>query len=117
MRTGLDPNLLSRDQEIVRAYVSDDLVHGVATARFYTEFLLATQRTIESAHRLRLPCLLMQAGADGIVDASVTTTFFKKAGSSDKTLKVYDGWYHEIHNEPGWESVLKDMNSWMSART
>jgi len=116
MGTGLDPSLLSHDQEVVRAYVSDPLVHGVATARFYTELLQTSWDTIRSAEKLRLPCLLMQAGADGIVDASVTTAFFKQAGSPDKTLKVYDGWYHEIHNEPGWESVLKDIDSWISAR-
>lgn len=114
--TGLDPNLLSHRQEIVQAYVSDPLVHGVATARFYTELVRATKETIDSAGKLKLPCLIMQAGADGIVDASVTTAFFRQVGSADKTLKVYDGWYHEIQNEPGWESVVKDIDAWILAR-
>ncbi len=116
LSTGLDPNLLSRNQEIARSYVSDPLVHGVATARFYTEFLQASWNTMRSAEKLRVPCLIMQAGADGIVDASVTTAFFKQVGSPDKTLKVYDDLYHEIHNESGWESVLRDIDSWISAR-
>ena len=30
------------------------------------------------------------------------------AGSADKTLKVYDGLYHEIFNEPEQEQVLDD---------
>jgi alpha-beta hydrolase superfamily lysophospholipase len=116
LSTGLDPNLLSHRQEIVQSYVSDALVHGVATARFYTEFLRATKETIDSAGKLKLPCLIMQAGADGIVDAAVTTAFFKQVGSADKTLKVYDAWYHEIQNEPGWESVVKDIDAWVLAR-
>jgi len=117
MTTGLDANLLSHDGEVVRQYVNDPLVHGVATARFYTEFLRAEDETFKEAGQLTLPCLITQAGADGIVDPSGTMDFFKKVGSADKTLKVYDGFYHEILNEPGKESVLAEIDTWLSART
>jgi alpha-beta hydrolase superfamily lysophospholipase len=117
LTTGLDANLLSHDREVVRNYVGDPLVHDVATTRFYTEFLRAEDEAIEEAGQLTLPCLIMQAGADGIVDPSGTADFFKKIASSDKTLKVYDGFYHEILNEPGKESVLRDIDAWLSART
>jgi len=116
MDTGLDPNLLSHDQKIVRDYASDPLVHSRASARFYTELLRAEHETIRTADKLLLPCLLMQGGADGIVDPSATVDLFKKVASSDKTLKVYDGFYHEILNEPGKESVLSDIEAWLSAR-
>ena len=117
MTTGLNPNLLSHDSEVVRDYANDPLVHGVATARFYTELLRAEDETFKEAAQLTLPCLIMQAGADGIVDPSGTMDFFKKVGSADKTLKVYDGFYHEILNEPGKESVLAEIDAWLSART
>jgi alpha-beta hydrolase superfamily lysophospholipase len=116
-RTGLDPNLLSHDKEVVRKYVEDPLVHGVATARWFTEYRQAQERVMRAADKLTLPCLIMQGGADGIVDPSMTTNFFKKVASHDKTLKVYEGFYHEILNEPGKESVLADMGGWLSART
>jgi len=116
-RTGLDPNLISRDPEVVRKYVQDPMVHAVVTARWYTEYRQAQEKTMRVANKLTLPCLILQSGADGIVDASMTAEFFKKIASSDKTLKVYDGFYHEVLNEPGKESVFGDIDTWLSART
>jgi len=115
--TGLDPNLLSHDREVVRKYVEDPLVHKVATARWFTEYRRAQYETMRAADKLTLPCLVLQGGTDGIVDASMTTDFFKRIASSDRTLKVYEGFYHEVLNEPGKVSVLGDVGTWLSART
>jgi alpha-beta hydrolase superfamily lysophospholipase len=117
MKTGLDPNLLSHDQEIVRNYVNDPLVHGVASARFFTELLHAEEETIRDATKLTLPCLIMQGSGDGIVDPAATEDFFKGVASADKTLKIYEGLYHEVLNEPEKENILKEISAWLSART
>jgi len=114
--TGLDPNLLSHDQEVVRRYVEDPLVHKVATARWFTEYRRAQSETMQGADKITQPCLIIQSGADGIVDPSATNEFFKRIKSSDKTLKVYEGFYHESLNEVGKESVLGDIDTWLSAR-
>jgi len=116
MKTGLDPNLLSRDPEIVRNYVNDPLVHGVASTRFYTELMRAVDETIRDASKLTLPCLIMQGSGDGIVDPSATEDFFKRVASADKTLKVYDGFYHEVLNEPGKEELLREISTWLAGR-
>jgi len=115
--TGLDPNLLSHDGEVVRKYVEDPMVHKVVTARWGTEFLRAQDETMLDANKLTLPCLVLQGGADGIVDPDATSRFFKRIGSADKTLKVYETFYHEVLNEPGKESVLGDISTWLSARS
>ena len=114
--TGLNPKHLSRDADVVQKYVDDPLVHAVATARWFTEYRRAQNETMQGADKLTLSCLIMQGGADEIVDPSVTVDFYKRMASSDKTLKVYDGFYHEILNEPGKESVLGDISTWLSAR-
>ena len=114
--TGLDPNLLSHDQEVVRKYVEDPLVHKVVTARWFTEYRRAQSETMQGAGKITMPCLIIQSGADGIVDPSATNEFFKKIKSSDKTLKIYEDFYHENLNEVGKESVLGDIDTWLSAR-
>ena len=114
--TGLDPNLLSHDQEVVKKYVEDPLVHKVVSARWFTEYRRAQDETMRLADKLTLPCLTMQGGADGIIDPAAVSEFYKRIASSDKTLKVYDGFYHEILNEIGKESVLADIDGWLSAR-
>jgi alpha-beta hydrolase superfamily lysophospholipase len=117
LKTGLDANLLTHDREIVQRYVNDPLVHGIASVRFYTEFRRAQDETMRGASGLTLPCLIIQGGADGIVDPAVATEFYKRITSSDKTLKVYDEFYHESLNEIGKETVLADIYGWLSART
>ena len=114
--TGLDPNLLSHDKEVVKKYVEDPLVHKVATARWFTEYRRAQEETMRLADELALPCLIIQGGADGIIDPTVATELYKRIKGSDKTLKVYDGFYHESLNEIGKESVLADIDTWLSAR-
>jgi lysophospholipase len=116
MKTGLDPTLLSHDQQIVRDYINDPMVHGVASTRFYTELLRATDETLRGGDKLALPCLVMVGSGDGIVDSSATQEFFKTIASSDKTLKVYQGLYHELLNEPEKDSILKEISTWVSAR-
>jgi acylglycerol lipase len=114
--TGLDPNLLSHDQEVVKKYVEDPLVHKVATARWFTEYRRAQEETMRLADKLTLPCLIIQGGADGIIDPTVARELYSRIKSSDKTLKIYDGFYHESLNELGKESVLGDISAWLSAR-
>jgi len=114
--TGLDPNLLSHDKEVVKKYVEDPLVHKVATARWFTEYRRAQEETMRLADEFTLSCLIIQGGADGIIDPTVATELYKRIKGSDKTLKVYDGFYHESLNEIGKESVLADIDTWLSAR-
>ena len=114
--TGLDPNLLSHDKEVVKKYVEDPLVHKVATARWFTEYRRAQEETMRLADEFTLPCLIIQGGADGIIDPTVATELYKRIKGSDKALKVYDGFYHESLNEIGKESVLADIDNWLSAR-
>ena len=116
MKTGLDPNLLSHDPQVVRNYINDPLVHGVASTRFYTELLRATDETLRGGSKLTLPCLVMVGTGDGIVDPSATQQFFKTIASSDKTLKTYEGLYHEILNEPEKDNILGEISAWISAR-
>jgi lysophospholipase len=58
----------------------------------------------------------MQGGSDRLVDPDGAQILYEKAGSKDKTLKIYDGLYHEIFNEPEHPQVLQDVEDWLAAR-
>jgi len=111
---GLDVNGVSRDPSVVRGYVEDPLVHtGKTTARLAAEILKAMQRFPEEAARITLPILLLQGSGDKLVDPAGAQMLFESVQSSDKTLKMYDGLYHEIFNEPERDQVLGDMEQWL----
>ena len=110
----LDARGVSRDPAVVAAYVKDPLVYaGKTTARLGAEMLNAMQRITAQAHRIRLPILILQGGADILVDPAGARMLHDLVGSADKTLKVYEGLYHEVYNEPEHEQVLRDVESWL----
>ena len=112
----VDPSTISRDPEVVKAYVADPLVfHGKTTARLAAEMLRALIRVSGETDKITLPFLAMQGGGDKLVDPDGAQILYERAGSKDKTLKVYDGLYHEIFNEPERAVVFKDIEDWLAA--
>ncbi len=110
----LDATSVSRDKSVVDTYLSDPLVHsGKIPARLAME-LLSTMKDIQArAGEIILPLLLMHAGQDRLTAVDGSKFLHEKAGSTDKTLKIYPDLYHEIFNEPEQDEVLADMGVWL----
>ncbi len=113
MTSELDVSNLSHDRAIVDAYVADPLVHDHVSTRWYTEFVAAQETTMARAPALKLPLLLMQGAEDRLVSVAATCEFYEAAGSADKTLKVYEGLYHEVFNELERDRVIADLIAWL----
>ena len=113
----VDPGTISRDPEVVKAYVDDPLVfHDKPTARLSAEMLRALIRVSAETGKITLPFLAMQGGDDRLVDPDGAQILYERAGSADKSLKLYPGLYHEIFNEPEHGQVLGDVEAWLDAR-
>lgn len=113
--SGLPAPLLSHDPQVAAAYLADPLVHDWASARLFTEVTRAGRDTLADAPGLAMPCLIMQGSADGLVDPEATREFYERAGAADKTLHVYDGFYHESLNEVERARPLADLAAWLDA--
>jgi acylglycerol lipase len=112
----LDASTISRDPAVVAAYDNDPLVYrGKVTARLGAEMIATMQAFPEQVSRLRLPILIMHGTADRLVDPQGSPWLYETVGSTDKTLKLYEGFYHEIFNEPEHEQVLADVEAWLQA--
>ena len=112
INNGLDVTGLSHDPETARAYTADPLVHPKISARLGLDLMQNGQWVIEHAAEFPLPLLLLQGSADRLVNPAGARQF--AAGLAGKvTYKVYDGWYHELHNEVEKETVLADMVAWI----
>ncbi len=114
--SGIPPEHVSHDPEIIRAYAADPLNSKIATARWYTECVAAQALALADAHRLRLPMLVLQAGDDRIVDAARSENFLAAVGSRDKAFVSYPGLFHEILNEPEKATILPAIDAWLTAR-
>jgi len=107
---------LSHDKAVVEAYVTDRLVHHVATARWAAETLAAQDAAMAAAPRVTLPLLLLYGKDDQVADPAFMEAFFATAGSADKKLVHYEGFYHELFNEVGREQVFTDVAAWLAER-
>jgi acylglycerol lipase len=114
----VDASLVSRDPEVVRDYEQDPLVYdGKLPARTVAELTSAVQRFPDQMPGLRLPLLVMHGGADELVPPSGSLMVHERAGSDDKTLRIWDGLYHEILNEPEQDQVIDLIVSWLDERS
>jgi alpha-beta hydrolase superfamily lysophospholipase len=71
---------------------------------------------LKRAGEIRLPVLMMIGSADPIAQPDRGRQVFARLGSPDKTLKVYDGFLHEVLNEVGRERVVRDLVEWLAVR-
>jgi alpha-beta hydrolase superfamily lysophospholipase len=114
----IDPSLVSHDPAVVRAYREDPLVYqDKLPARTVAEVAAAIEGFAAGVPALRLPLLVMAGTGDRIVPPSGSRMVHDRAGSPDRTLRLYSGLYHELFNEPERRVVLGDVTAWVDART
>ena len=110
----IDAEGISQDKSVVNAYVDDPLVYrGKIRARLGVELIKAMDTVNRQISEIHLPILVMHGAADRLSNPKGSEMLYQKASSADKMLKVYEGYYHEIFNEPGREQVLADVESWL----
>jgi alpha-beta hydrolase superfamily lysophospholipase len=114
MGNELNIQFLSRDPEVLRAREDDPLVHDRITARFGMDLLQSGLWAMEHAAGFPLPLLLMHGGADRITSVEASWQFARLAGGHCQ-LKIWDGLYHEIHNEPEKQEVFDDILAWLGS--
>ena len=115
VQSGLDAASISRDTAIVEAYKKDSLVHYSTSLGFGKAALSAIDFCFAHAKEFPVPLLILHGIADKIAYASGSEEFAElvRLAGKDVTLKLWDGLYHEVHNEPEKEEVFRYMIAWL----
>lgn len=107
----------TRDPAALHALEADPLTRGeVQPARTVAALLEATDRMRREFPTITLPLLIMHGTADKATMPSGSELFYEKAGSRDKTLKLYEGHFHDLLNDLDKEKVMADIVAWINAR-
>lgn len=107
----------SRDPEWVAQLNADPLTKGeVQPVQTVASFARAGERFEREFSKITLPVLILHGTADKATRPDGSQQFFDEAGSTDKTLKLYEGHYHDLLNDLGKEQVLDDIVGWIEAR-
>ena len=110
MKSEINADALSRDKSVVTKYKVDPLVHGMISARLGWTIIEKGKWLRDHAKEFPLPLLLMVGTGERIVNRSDIDEFAKQVPNID--YKIWDGLYHELHNEPEKEAVLSYELDW-----
>ena len=112
-----DPNIdgLSRDLEFVKAYTADPLVSTKTTVKLAAELLAGNNKAKKLIGQIRVPTLVQCGSADTVVFG--IEGLDELMVMSDKTVKIYEGLFHEVYNELEEDRriVLKDLGDWLDS--
>jgi acylglycerol lipase len=107
----------SRDPQVIETMNNDPFVKDeVQPTRTVAEMARADERLKKEFPTLKLPVLILHGSADKVTKPSGSQFFYDTAGSKDKTLKLYDGYVHDLLNDIGKEAVIADIQAWINAR-
>jgi alpha-beta hydrolase superfamily lysophospholipase len=114
--TVLDASAISRDKSVVQAYENDPLVYrGKIPARTAAELARMWRELPSQMSRITLPILILHGSADRLATPQGSKLLYERVSSSDKTIKIYEGLYHEVFNEPERLNVMADVEQWLAS--
>jgi alpha-beta hydrolase superfamily lysophospholipase len=113
-RTNLDALSISRDHEVVKNYLSDPLVHAHITPRFFLRMNEAANYALDHADKISVPFLIFNGTNDALTCVQGSLLF---ANSNKRlgTLKLYEGGFHELHNDDAKYQLFDDILDWLAS--
>ena len=107
----------SRDPAVVAALNADPLIANESQAsETVAEIVRAAEMLEKTFGQFTLPLLILHGTADKVTKPSGSKEFYEKAGSRDKTLKLYEGHFHDLLADVGKQKVMADIQAWIDAR-
>jgi len=106
----------SRDPKVVEAMNNDPLIAGESQpAETVAEMVRADERLKKEFPLITLPLLILHGTQDKATKPSGSRFFYDTAGSKDKTLKLYDGAFHDVLNDLDKQKAMADILQWINS--
>jgi len=115
---GLSVTDISRVKEECEKYAKDPFNTAMAAVGLGRDMLVNGETVLRSGDKFNLPMLLFHGSGDRITSSKASEEFFEKMVCKEKTLKIYDSYYHECHNESEEDRkiVINNMVEWIQER-
>lgn len=113
MNNGLDVSNLSHDQQVIKDYQKDPLVHPMISAKLAMDMFANGDWAIQNAEKFPLPLLLLAGAGDHIISIDKLKQFAEKVPENLIKFEIFPNLYHELHNEFEKEMVLRLFVDWI----
>jgi len=108
---------VSRDPEALKMKYSDPLVYtGPIRVRTGNEILRISSYLQRNLSRVTVPFLVLHGTADTITDPTSSQRLYHTSMSTNKSIKLYDGYLHDLLFEPERDDIANDIINWLTAR-
>ena len=113
LESGLDPDTLSRDPQVAVDFINDPLVHFKITTGWGKTMLSAIDNVYENAPSFPKPLLLLHGTNDEIAYPNSSLRVAELAPSDKVTLKMCDGFMHDLIYDPESSQVYSIVINWL----
>ena len=113
---GLKAEFVSRDPDVVKAYLADAMVHRRISTGLAAWILENGQKTLDDAAKWPVPTLLLYAGKDRLVNAQASADFASSAPKDVVQAECFEAMYHEVFNDLYRAQVFASLKRWLLAR-
>lgn len=109
---GIDPETLSRNQEAIKKYIEDPLVHNKISIRLFCEMLRNSKLVQKKISNIRIPLLLVGGTDDKIVPFNKVVKLVEKVPL--KSIQPFEGGYHELfEDEEHYHKLIETISNWI----
>jgi alpha-beta hydrolase superfamily lysophospholipase len=113
MGNELELEAISRDEKEVEAYRNDPMVHDKISPNYSVVFMKTGEWAIQNSSKLNIPMLLMHGTGDRLTSYRASEEFAKNTGDKVELI-LYEGAFHELHNDINKNEVIEKMVSWIN---
>ncbi|MBN6755273.1 MULTISPECIES: alpha/beta fold hydrolase [Staphylococcus] len=107
-KVGITVEDLTRNEEVIEETNKDQLMLNKVTYYWYKQIIEIMKETVNHLKDVKsLPLLLMYGTEDRVADISAMDLIKDKIMTEELYFKVWEGLYHEIHNEPERDEVMR----------
>jgi len=107
----------TRESAALAALEADPLTRSEAQPAITVAALVrANERLEREFNRITIPVFILHGTMDKATMPVGSRIFYERAGSQDKKLQLYDGFYHDLLNDIGKDKVMADIVAWIDAR-
>ncbi|OHP66219.1 MULTISPECIES: alpha/beta fold hydrolase [Staphylococcus] len=107
-KLGIETKDLTRNDEVIEETKQDGLMLRKVTYKWYNIVLETMKDTIQHFKDIQsMPTLLMYGTEDKLLELRSFNELKNNLNTNEFYFKVWEGFYHEIHNEPERDQVMR----------
>lgn len=112
--TGLIVEHISHDKEVIEKYKSDPLVHDKCSVSLFHSAMSSGKYALQHSFELKIPTLILHGSDDMITSPEGSREFASKNSKTD--IKIFEGGFHELHNEFFRNDVFEYILKWIDKK-